>query len=88
MPQENDRASLEQKAQRAIVQHAFLRWESAVIVAGTLLLSFFYPKPFLWWPWWGWPLLGVIAEALIVYTSMSDPGTAAKVVSACGSRVC
>jgi len=80
MPQENERVSLEQRAQRAIVQHAFLRWESALVVAGTLLLSFFFAKPFAWWPWWGWPALGLIAEALIVYTSMSDPSTAAKVV--------
>lgn len=81
MPQENERASLEQRAQRAIVQNAFLRWESALIVAGTLLLSFFFTRPFPWWPWWGWPLLGLIAETLIVYTSISDPSTAAKVVS-------
>jgi hypothetical protein len=80
MPQENEQAAVEQRAQRAIIQHAFLRWESAVIVAGTLLLSFFFTKPFIWWPWWGWPVLGLIAEALIVYTSMSDPSTAAKVV--------
>ncbi|MDH7486970.1 MAG: hypothetical protein QHJ81_11920 [Anaerolineae bacterium] len=80
MSQESIRLSIEQQARRAIIQHAFLRWESAVIVAGTLLLSFF-SHPFPWWPWWGWPLLGVIAEALIVYTSLTDAETAARVVA-------
>lgn len=81
MPQESIRVSIEKQAQRAIIQNAFLRWESAVIVAGTLLLSFFLPHPFPWWPWWGWPLLGLIAEALIVYTSLTDAETAARVVA-------
>jgi hypothetical protein len=52
-----------------------------VVVAGTILLSFFLPHPFPWWPWWGWLALGLIAEALIVYTSLSDTETAARVVS-------
>jgi len=81
MPQESIRVSIEQRAQRAIIQHAFLRWESGVVVAGTILLSFFFPHPFPWWPWWGWLALGLIAEALIVYTSLTDVETAAKVVA-------
>lgn len=81
MPQESIRVSIEKQAQRAIVQHAFLRWESAVIVAGTILLSFFFPHPFPWWPRWGWLVLGLLAEALIVYTSLTDAETAARVVA-------
>jgi hypothetical protein len=81
MPQESIRVSIEQRAQRAIIQHAFLRWESAVLVAGTILFSFFFPHPFPWWPWWGWLALGLIAEVLIVYTSLTDAETAARVVS-------
>ena len=81
MAQDSQRAELEQRAQRAIVQHAFLRWESALVVAGTLLLSVFFTKPFIWWPWWGWLVLGIIAEALIVYTSITDPTTASRVVA-------
>jgi hypothetical protein len=81
MPRESIRVSIEQRAQRAIIQHAFLRWESAVVIAGTILLSFFLPRPFPWWPWWGWMALGLIAEALMVYTSLTDAGTAASVVA-------
>lgn len=81
MPDDNVRNSMEQRAQRAIVQHAFLRWESALTIAGTLLLSVFFPHPFPWWPWWGWPLLGIVAEGFIVYTSLTDADTAARVVA-------
>jgi len=81
MSQESIRVSIEQQARRAIIQNAFLRWESAVIVAGTILLSFFLPHPFPWWPWWGWLVLGFLAEALIVYTSLTDAETAARVVA-------
>ena len=81
MPRESIRVSVEQRAQRAIIQHAFLRWESAVLVAGTMLLSFFFRHPFPWWPWWGWLALGLVAEVLIVYTSLTDVQTAAQVVA-------
>jgi hypothetical protein len=81
MSKDSIRVSIEQQARRAIVQHAFLRWESAVIIAGTLLLTVFLPRPFAWWPWWGWLALGVVAEALIVYTSLTDLDTAAAVVA-------
>jgi len=81
MRQESIRVSIEKQAQRAIIQHAFLRWESGVVISGTILLSFFFPHPFPWWPWWGWLALGLIAEVLIVYTSLTDVETAAKVVA-------
>lgn len=81
MSKDTIRVSIEQRAQRAIIQHAFLRWESALVIAGTILLSVFLPRPFPWWPWWGWPALGLVAEALIVYTSITDVDTAASVVA-------
>jgi len=81
MSQESIRVSIEKRARRAIIQHAFLRWESGVVIAGTILLSFFFPHPFPWWPWGGWLALGLIAEVLIVYTSLTDVETAAKVVA-------
>ncbi len=81
MSQESIHVSIEKRAQRAIIQHAFLRWESAVVIAGTILLSFFLPHAFPWWPWWGWPALGLIAEGLITYTSVTDPETGQQVVA-------
>lgn len=64
-----------------MIQYALFRWESAVIVAGAILLSFFLPQPFPGWPIWGWAALGVVGVALIVYTSLTDPETNARVVA-------
>jgi len=75
------RSELRKKAQSAILQHAFFRWESAVVLAGTLLLAVLLPWPFPWWPVWGWPLLGLLGLIILVYTSLTDAETNARVVS-------
>lgn len=73
---------LKLRARRAIIAHAFYRLESALTIALTILLAFFVPRPFDWWRWWYWVILGIAAEALIVYTSITDPRTGQKVVAA------
>ena len=75
------RSELRKKAKSAILQHAFFRWESAVVLAGTLLLAVLLPRPFPWWPVWGWPLLGVLGLTTLGYTSLTDAETNARVVS-------
>ena len=70
---------IEQEAKKALVQNAFFRWESAVLIAGTILLSVFF-KPFPIWPWWGWPLLGLVSEAAVVYSSLTDKAELQKVM--------
>jgi hypothetical protein len=74
------RTQLQKRAQSAIIQYAFFRWESAVAIAITILLTALFPRPFAWWPIWGWPLLGVIGLAGIVVTSLTDAETNAKVL--------
>jgi len=74
------RSELQKKAQSAILQHAFFRWESAVVLAGTILLTVLLPRPFPWWPVWGWPLLGLLGLAAIVYSSLTDAKTNASVL--------
>lgn len=74
------RSELHRKAQGAILQYAFFRWESAVTLAGTLLLTALLPRPFPWWPVWGWPLLGLLGLAAIVYSSLTDAGTNARIL--------
>lgn len=80
---EEAKEPLEKRAQRAMLQHAFLRWESAVVIALTLLLTVFGPRldavSFL--PAWVWLLGGLVAEALLVYSSYTDPETGRKVVA-------
>jgi hypothetical protein len=74
------RSELQKKAQSVILQHAFFRWESAVVLAGTILLTALLPHPFSWWPVWGWPLLGLLGLAAIVYSSLTDAETNARVL--------
>jgi hypothetical protein len=74
------RTELQQRAQSAILQYALFRWESAVVVALTLVLTFLVRRPFFWWPPFGWPLLGVLGLALIVYSSLTDAETNARVL--------
>lgn len=76
----NLHAELHKKAQAAALQYAVFRWESAVILAGTLLLTVLLPRPFPWWPGWAWPALGAIALATVIFSSLTDADTGAKVL--------
>ncbi len=75
------RESLEKRAQKAMLQHAFFRWESAVVIALTLLLTVFGSNIAEFVPNWVWLLSGIIAEAALVYSSYTDPETGRKVVA-------
>jgi hypothetical protein len=59
-------------SKKAIVQYALFRWENAIIVAGVILLTAFFPRPFSWWPIWGWVLLGLIGVGMITYSSLTN----------------
>jgi len=72
---------LKRRAKSAIIMHAFLRAESALTIALTLIVIFLFPTPFPWWQWWYWLILGIVGEALIVYTSIMDESTGQQVVS-------
>ncbi len=75
------REQIQQRASSAILQYAIFRWECAVLLAGTLLLTFLLPSPFPWWPIWTWPLLGVAGLAALVYASLEDDATSARVLA-------
>jgi hypothetical protein len=75
------RDQLKQRTTQAIIEHAFFRFESALTIALTILLLFFFPKPFPWWQWWYWLVLGILGEMLIIYTSLTDETTGRQVVS-------
>jgi hypothetical protein len=76
---------LRDRAARALLSYAIFRWESAVTVAITLILSILARDPFggalAFWHWWFWVVLGVVAETLIVVTSIYDPGVRERVVA-------
>jgi hypothetical protein len=75
------RETLEKRARKAMLQHAFFRWESAVIIALTLLLTVFGSNLVEFVPGWIWLLSGIIAEGLLVYSSYTDAETGRKVVA-------
>ncbi len=74
------RTELQDQAQSTILQYALFRWESGVVVALTILLFFLLRRPFYWWPPFGWPLLGLVALTLLVYSSLNDAETNARVL--------
>lgn len=74
------RSELQQRAQGAILQYALFRWESAIVLALTIILTFLLRKPFPWWPSFGWPLLGLLGLIALVYSSLTDAETNARVL--------
>lgn len=72
------RQTIESKIRGAAIQYAIFQWESALVLAGTLVVTVLWPHPFPWWPWWGWPALGLIGWAALIYGSLTDPHTHAK----------
>lgn len=75
------REALEQRVQKAILQESFLRWESAVVIALTLLMMVFGNNFVGFIPDWAWLVGGLGAEALLVYSSLTDPEFGRKVVA-------
>jgi hypothetical protein len=74
------RSELQQKAQSTLVQYAIFRFESALVIAMALVLTFIYPRPFYWWPRFGWLLLGAVALGVIIYSSLTDAEANAEVL--------
>ncbi len=77
----NNKESLEQRAQRAILQYAFFRPESATLIALTILLAFFAPQYIEFLPWWAWLLGGLAGEAALVFSSLTDADAHRRVVA-------
>jgi hypothetical protein len=81
-------AKLEQRARRAIIWHALLRWESAMIIGFTLIVSAFLALLALA-PGSQFPLLGALValgvgslvEAIIFVSSVTDAQENARVVA-------
>ncbi len=74
-------SNIRSRATSAILTYALFRWESAATIALTILLAYYVPRPFDWWQWWYWLVIGAIAEALIIWSSIADVNTGAQVVA-------
>ncbi len=62
-----------QRALGALLQHAVLRWETLVTIIVTTILFLFFPQPFDFWQPWFWIVGGLITEAALVASTLSDP---------------
>jgi hypothetical protein len=81
MAKSSFRQELEQRAARAILTRSVYRWESAAIIALTLILSVLVPQPLPFWQWWYWLILGGLGEVGLVYSSLKDPEFRANAVA-------
>lgn len=72
---------LEKRAGRAILTRAIYRWESAVIIALTLILFVLVRQPLPFWQPWYWLILGALGEAGLVWASLTDPEFRARAVA-------
>jgi hypothetical protein len=73
---------IQQDTQRALLKNAFFRLESALVVGGAILASVFLPGIIPFIPWFIWPVLGVIGEAAVVVSSLTDKAEQQKVIEA------
>lgn len=78
---ERKEKTLEKRAQRAILQYAILRPESAVVLALTILLTYFAPQFIKLLPWWTWLVGGLAGEAALVYSSLTDTEAHRRIVA-------
>jgi hypothetical protein len=78
MPQNNN---IRSRAWSAILSYAIFRWESAATIALTILLAYFVPQMMPGVQWWYFVIGGIIAEALIIWSSIGDVNTGAQVVA-------
>jgi chromosome segregation ATPase len=75
--------TLRERVQKALLQEAIVRPESALVISITLLLAVFAPQiSFLEFiPFWIWLLGGALAEGALIYSSLSDPEFGRKVAA-------
>jgi hypothetical protein len=78
-----DEESLRERVQKALFREAIFRPESALVISISLLLAVFAPQVgFLEFiPFWVWLLGGLIAEGLLVYSSLTDAEFGRKVAA-------
>lgn len=73
------RSEVQKQARNNILQYAVFRWESAAVIALTLLVYFLAPGP-LGLPRELWLGLGLVAFGLVIYSSVSDAESNARVL--------
>ncbi len=67
------REAIERRALTAMLNDAFFTWPSAVNIAFALIMFFLVPHLFVWWQPWFWIVFGVVAEAIYLVATLTDP---------------
>ncbi|MCC7449077.1 MAG: hypothetical protein IT324_16785 [Anaerolineae bacterium] len=62
-----------ERALGAMLTDAFFTWPSAVNIAFSLIMFFLVPHLFVWWQPWFWIVFGVVAEAIYLVATLTDP---------------
>jgi hypothetical protein len=70
-----------ERALSAMLTDAFFTWPSAVNIAFALIMFFLVPHLFIWWQPWFWLVFGVIAEAIYLVATLTDPVASQQAVS-------
>ncbi len=73
--------NIRRRAFNALLQNALLSWQTAITLVMTLVLFLFVPEPFAFWQPWFWLVLGGLAEAAFVITTLNDPEAAQEAVA-------
>lgn len=65
---------IEQQLWRSVLSYAFFRWESALVIAATIVLMGLSLVDLPWFPgeWWHWLLFGLVGEGLVILTTLRD----------------
>jgi hypothetical protein len=72
---------IQQRALGAMLTDAFFQWPSAVNIAFSLIMFFLVPHLFVWWQPWYWIIFGIVAEAIYLVATLTDPVASQQAVS-------
>jgi len=68
------RKRIEEQVKKSVLLYAIYRPESAITLGMTIIFTALSALDISWFPiqWWIWPLFGLAAEALIVFSTLQD----------------
>src|SRR5579859_4194822 len=79
---QDKRDQLQQRALTAMLTDAFFTWPSAILIAFSIIAFFLFPLSAIpFWQNWFWLVFGVVAEAIYLVTTLTDPVASQQAVS-------
>lgn len=74
-------SDLRSRVRRAMLSNAVFDWRGGIVVALSILLSFFFPQPLPGFQWWYWLMGGAAAWTALTVSILTDPATGARVAA-------